>query len=384
MDLKEIIRDVDGFYSLIDFVSEEGNWTKEKRIGILNGIRKVKYAIIGFEEEGGIDVIEERITKSVWRELHDVIPLVNYIIIGKEDTFRALSIKAAENEANSNDLYCSAFESNMDMELIFRLFNTIMDDLTKFSSKNEYLLEVTGSFQSNFEEDILSENLFFHLLMKCKLDFIDNNFDAYLGVLRTRSPWVGSPDHVLLQKVGELYVKGLLSERIIQPIPFLLLGNAHFVLGKETSNTYCVEFLNLLNRKLALIQKDKIVIPENIMDHRINTTILREDIEAHFIRLYKFLKAKGEKVTEKEFELLMGSNFHCFDREVLPRKLNITKYKGIITRFVYDLMGMESVHPNGINDRYAKFLIDNFEQFSDKSIEQIKNNFSAIPNNYPF
>ena len=161
MDLKEIIRDVDGFYSLIDFVSEEGNWTKEKRIGILNGIRKVKYAIIGFEEEGGIDVTEERITKSVWRELHDVIPLVNYIVFGQEDTFRALSIKAAENEANSNDLYCSAFESNMDMELIFRLFNTIMDDLTKFSSKNEYLLEVTGSFQSNFEEDILSENLFF-------------------------------------------------------------------------------------------------------------------------------------------------------------------------------------------------------------------------------
>ena len=51
---------------------------------------------------------------------------------------------------------------------------------------------------------------------------------------------------------------------------------------------------------------------------------------------------------------------------------------------VYDLKEMESGSRNGRSDIYAKFLIDNFEQFSNKSIASIKKNFSRLPKDYPF
>lgn len=355
------------------------HWSKKKRITYKNTFRKTRLVIEELKNDITRGLTTNRALDSYERELHDLIPVLEKNFNYFYDRYKVLSKTEIAQAYSDTALYWRANESIKNQEVINRSIKSFRDKMVQVRNDFDYRTAIGEEPNLNFKDKILSESIPIHLLLRAKLTFIDENFDHYLRILKNRSPWIGASDEKLILKVGELYLEGLKPENIIQPIPYLNIGPLKIEVTKQTSNTYSLEMIKLLNRRLKLMGNHSIVIPKKIEDHRILTTLTESELIYYFKNLRNKTIATKCAFTDEQIESLLGANFHSCRREILNDKLNPNVSKAVLKKFIYDLSQRDT---GSELNQYAQFLIKNFVPFENDTIANIKKNFSRLPVDY--
>lgn len=368
--------------------SEKYNWSKEKRINYKLFFRTPKQLIESINSAKDLNEIYENINVSFKREIYNVIPQVDRLIGDKYDRFYSVSGDSLKSLVQSNLLFNNVYNN----DLTFDIASKIGIELNSIFIENKKQLEHFNYDYEKMMDDVkvvyYSDHSLIHYLIKFKLEFIENNFDYWLDVLLTHSPWKGATPIQVLRQLGLKYLEGLQDDVIIQPFTYLLIGNNQVQVSKKTANKFVVNVINIINKQLQLRETKIITVPNKFVDSRIRVGALKDDIKNYFYQLLtvKGLKTNRENISVQSLDKFLGHNFQEFELDFFEDKIDLDIKKGHLRYFIFCFyQNFDNVKSRNKLRAYVDLLINNFKAFENDNANSLYKHMSRVPpKDYPF
>lgn len=382
--------DLDALKKSLNKLEVDYDWVEGKKETLLSYFSIPLDIIKELSDEELFLKHSSRLHHSIIIGLFELEPLI-YCNNEKKDTVLKLSEREAFFKDSFNKLYFTSakksIQENFDTVVAYELSNymALINDEMKYCSK----VQPKEELENTVKESLLSDHLLINFLLKIKLNSIEKQFDALIKPYLLSNQWLIEDRVLLIKKLINNLQKGLLPDKLIQPLENMLMFGYGVHTSKATSDNYLKKLISIYNSKLeslgavALQMNNSSATSTN--DNRIDTDLTTDEIRNYFSRLNKKNKNKKEILSKEDVEIFISSNFIGFPpkkKKVLNPDIGKEALRYLIYHFYSEV---DARKYDNKQKKYCRLLIDNFKQFQDKKVKILTKKLSSPkPKYYPF